>query len=81
MPIYEFRCLECDSNFELLMVNQNEEVEMKCPECDSLNFERILSSTNYSMGSGPGANQGVKSQTKTCSSGSCTTYDIPGPNG
>ena len=81
MPIYEFRCLECDSNFELLMVNQNEEIEMKCPECDSLDFERILSSTNYSIGSGSGTNQGVKSQTKNCSSGSCTTYDIPGPNG
>lgn len=81
MPIYEFRCLKCNSNFEFLLVNQDDEVEMKCPECNSLDFERILSSTNYSIGSGSEANQGVKSQTKTCSSGSCTTYDIPGPNG
>jgi len=81
MPIYEFRCLKCDSNFEFLMVNQDDEVEMKCPECDSVDFERILSSTNYAIGSGSGPRQGVKSQTKTCSSGSCTTYDIPGPNG
>lgn len=81
MPIYEFRCLKCNSNFEFLTVNQDDEVEMKCPECGSLDFERILSSTNYSVGNGSGANQGVKRQTNTCSSGSCTTYDIPGPNG
>ncbi len=81
MPIYEFRCLACNSNFEILMVNQNEEVEMKCPECSSLDFERILSNSSYSIGSGSGKNQGPKSQTRTCSSGSCTTYTIPGPNG
>ena len=81
MPIYEFRCLKCDSNFEFLMVNQDDTVEMKCPDCGSFDFERILSSTNYSISSGSGANHGVKSETKTCSSGSCTTYDIPGPNG
>ncbi|MCJ7773470.1 MAG: zinc ribbon domain-containing protein [Desulfobacterales bacterium] len=81
MPIYEFRCLKCDSNFEFLMVNQNKEVEMKCPECGSSDFERILSNTNYSIGSGSGKNQASKSQTRTCSSGSCTTYNIPGPNG
>jgi putative FmdB family regulatory protein len=81
MPIYEFRCLNCDSNFEFLVVNKNEKTAMKCPECSSVDFERILSSTNYSINNGSGTNQGSKSQTKTCSSGSCTTYNIPGPNG
>lgn len=81
MPIYEFRCIKCDSNFELLIVKSNEKVEMRCPECGSSDFERILSNTSYTMGTGAGSGTGVKSQTRTCPSGSCTTYDIPGPNG
>lgn len=76
MPIYEFKCLACNHVFELLVMN-SDEVEMTCPQCQSENFERIISNTHYSMtGGSPGT--GASSQTRTCSSGSCTTYDIPG---
>jgi putative FmdB family regulatory protein len=77
MPIYEFKCLECNEVFEMLVM-KNDEVELRCPKCKSEDFERVLSSTNYSMSSGS-AKSGVNSQTRTCSSGSCTTYNIPGP--
>ncbi|OQX17802.1 MAG: FmdB family transcriptional regulator [Desulfobacteraceae bacterium IS3] len=77
MPIYEFRCLKCNEVFEKLVM-KNDEVELRCPKCKSEDFERVLSNTNYSMGSG-GVKSEVNSQTRTCSSGSCTTYNIPGP--
>lgn len=76
MPIYEFKCLECEKFIELLIMNSDEEIELKCPDCNSQELERVLSTTSYSMGSGKG--QKVSSQTKTCSAGSCTTWDIPG---
>ena len=77
MPIYEFKCLECSHVFELLQMNSDEKVEMCCPECKSENFERIISTTHYSMA--PGASGArASAQTRTCSSGSCTTYDLPG---
>ena len=79
MPIYEFKCLKCNEFFELLMMNSEEKIEMKCPQCKSDEFERVLSATNYNMSSGSGKQNGVSSQTRTCSGGSCTTYDIPGP--
>ena len=79
MPIYEFKCLKCQKFFELLVMSSDEEVELKCPECNAKNLERVLSSTNYSMGSGSGKQKGASTQTRTCSGGSCTTYDIPGP--
>jgi len=79
MPIYEFKCLKCEEFVELLIINRNEKIEMKCPECNSEELERVLSTTHYSMGLGSGTKSKVKSQTKTCSAGSCTTYDIPGP--
>jgi len=76
MPIYEFKCLDCSHVFELLLMNRDE-VEMQCPQCCSENFERIISSTHYSM---PVSSSGARAscQTRTCSGGSCTTYDIPG---
>jgi putative FmdB family regulatory protein len=78
MPIYEFKCLKCEEFIELLVMNKNEEVELKCPKCKGEDLERILSSTSYNMAVGSGKSQGVKSQTRTCGSGSCTTYEIPG---
>ena len=79
MPIYEFKCLKCEEFFELLLMTADDEMEMKCPKCASEDFERVLSTANYSMGGGTGQSKGATSQTRTCSGGSCTTYDIPGP--
>jgi len=80
MPIYEFKCLKCSECFEMLVMNQGEDIELKCPKCSAEDLERVLSCTNYSMTGGSGGNPGAKTQTRTCSSGSCTTYEIPGPD-
>ena len=82
MPIYEFKCLKCNEFFELLVMNKEEEVALNCPKCSSEEFERVLSSTSFTMGEAGGTKkQGATPQTRSCSSGSCTTYTIPGPNG
>ena len=78
MPIHEFKCLKCEEFIELLVMNKDEEIELKCPKCSCGELERVLSSTNYNMTDGSGKNQGVKSQTRTCTGGSCTTYEVPG---
>ena len=80
MPIFEFKCTKCEDLFEILVMKKDEDVEMKCPKCGSEEFERVMSSANYAVGGGSGAKAGVSSQTRQCSSGSCTTYDIPGPS-
>lgn len=83
MPIYEFKCLKCDDFFEMLVLGNDKENLMRCPKCNSEDFERVLSRTNYNMtggaGSASGSSKETFAQTRTCSSGSCTTYDIPGP--
>ncbi len=81
MPIYEFKCSKCEEYFEILVMKNEDQVEMKCPKCKSERFERILSTMSYAMGAGSGEKQGVSTQTRNCSSGSCTTYEIPGPTG
>ena len=82
MPIFEFKCLDCDKYLEILVMNKQEEMELACSNCGSGNLERILSTTNHTMtggGSGQPADSNTSAQTRTCSSGSCTTYTIPGP--
>ena len=77
MPIYEFKCLKCNEHYELLVTNKDEQIELKCPKCNSEELERIISVTSYVMG-GPAGNAEVKTETRTCASGSCVSYDIPG---
>ncbi|MEJ2728441.1 MAG: zinc ribbon domain-containing protein [Deltaproteobacteria bacterium] len=81
MPLYEFRCLKCNDCFEILVMKKEEAVSIKCPHCKSDEFERILSASCYSMGSGSGKSEGISAQTHNCPSGSCTTYEIPGHEG
>lgn len=78
MPIYEFKCSRCGHVFELLMMNRGESDDPCCPECRSETFERVLSTTHHAMG-GRGETHAA-SRTRTCSGGSCTSYDIPGPD-
>ena len=78
MPIYEFKCLKCEHFIEFLLKRADEKIELKCPNCNSENLERVLSSTSYTMGAGSGESSKVSSQTRSCSSGSCTTWDLPG---
>lgn len=77
MPIYEFKCLKCGEHLELLVMNKDEKIELKCSKCDSVDLERILSCASFATGNGP-TTLGPSTNTTTCASGSCTTYDIPG---
>ena len=84
MPIYEFKCQKCEEFFELLVMSKNDQEELKCPKCGAQAFERVMSKTNFNVSGGsssctqPGAGAGI--QERKCSSGSCTTYTIPGDN-
>jgi len=78
MPLYEFRCLKCNEVFEFLVVGKDDTMEMKCPHCNSEEFERVISTTNFAMAEGGGAKTRTQVENRQCSSGSCTTYTVPG---
>jgi putative FmdB family regulatory protein len=79
MPIYEFKCLNCNECMEILVMGADSgKVEMRCKQCGSEDLERILSSTNYAMAAGSGNPSQACTQSRTCSSGSCTTWNLPG---
>ena len=81
MPIYEFRCISCSHCFELLSVRQDDNLEMKCPKCENEEVERVLSCVSYVMGNRASADSSkTKVTSKSCSGGTCSTIDIPGPS-
>ncbi|MDY7039785.1 MAG: zinc ribbon domain-containing protein [Chloroflexota bacterium] len=48
MPIYEYRCTDCGSHVEAL-VRANDDAP-RCPECDSVLHEKLLSAPNVLSG-------------------------------
>ncbi len=79
MPIYEFRCLECENVQEIIVSSSDsDKVEMKCNACECKNMERMLSTVSYAMGAGKG-DPSPKVSTKTCGENTCGTLEIPGP--
>ena len=80
MPIYEFKCSECETFFEILVMKSDEEHEIKCTQCGSSAVERVCERHQLRHGTlwVRRSDQGGSKQERTCSSGSCTTYTVPG---
>lgn len=44
MPLYEYRCAECDEKFEKLVRSSlSEAIEIHCPKCGSKSVSRLVS--------------------------------------
>ncbi len=78
MPIFEFKCTKCEEFFEVIVMGSDNK-DLGCPKCKSHQCERVVSKTNFSMGpSASQKSQGVQTQERSCSGGSCKTYTVPG---
>ena len=81
MPIYEFKCTKCEEFFEVIVMGSDKDDGVNCPKCKSPEFERVVSKTNFAMGtsaSSGGHAKGVETQERSCSGGSCKTYTVAG---
>jgi len=43
MPIYEYQCLNCGNNFEVITFAGQDEEDVKCSECGLSNVKKLLS--------------------------------------
>lgn len=43
MPIYEYRCLQCNNKFDKLVRMGTEDVEIECPVCHGKKARKIVS--------------------------------------
>ncbi len=80
MPIHEFTCNSCHHTFEILIMNREEMDLIRCPKCQSPDVGRLMSAANVSVASGSSSSEpsGPKINSHSCSSGSCTSIELPG---
>ena len=43
MPLFEYSCLECGTDFESLILKNSEIEELKCPTCGGSKLEQKIS--------------------------------------
>ncbi|MFN3567304.1 MAG: FmdB family zinc ribbon protein [Caldimicrobium sp.] len=82
MPIFEFKCLECGEEFEVLLKSKEEISTVVCKKCKSNKVERLFSVVHSVLkGEGSSSQDTDKprvAESHTCPSGSCTHLELPG---
>ena len=68
MPIYEYHCLVCDKDFEVLVLGKE---KIACPTCKGKKIVKLLS--GFSSKSGRNFTSSHGSSCSSCSATSCTT--------
>ncbi|MFB0532132.1 MAG: zinc ribbon domain-containing protein [Desulfatiglandales bacterium] len=71
MPIFEYRCLECDKDFELLVFGNQ---EVSCPACEGNNVKRLLSVFSHKSDGDFSSSHG--SSCSSCGATSCGTCGV-----
>lgn len=69
MPIYEYRCKSCESEFEKLVSLSAAERGVDCPDCGSEQTERQISAFARPSGGGGGMTPDSCSNASSCGSG------------
>ncbi len=72
MPIFEYKCADCNTKHEVLHKSTKHEEEVICPKCQSKNNKKLFSAFSASFSGSSDYNSGG------CASGNC---DIPAPSG
>jgi putative FmdB family regulatory protein len=62
MPVYEFKCKECEKEFEKFVVSYSQISSVRCPECGSEKVTKKVSACAVG-----GSNSGI-------SGGTCTAF-------
>jgi len=71
MPIFEYKCLKCESEFEKLVFGAASANEILCPDCQSDEVEQLFSCFNGVTRSGDGTTKSMSSGCSSCSASSC----------
>ncbi len=51
MPIYEYKCLKCEHQFEVIQRFTDNPVE-SCPECDNKSVQKLVSAPSFRLKGG-----------------------------
>lgn len=71
MPVFEYRCLDCNNKFDVFHKTQNLETEIKCPKCNSENSKKLFSAFSASMESFSGGSESFSAPSYDAGCSSC----------
>lgn len=79
MPIFEFKCLSCGEEFEVLLKNKEETSQVRCKSCGSEKIERLMSVVNSIISERARSSDRPKiAESYSCPTGTCTHLELPG---
>ncbi|MFN4132299.1 MAG: FmdB family zinc ribbon protein [Caldimicrobium sp.] len=82
MPIFEFKCLDCGEEFELLLKNKEESASVVCKKCGSSKIERLFSVVHSLLKGDFSPSKTTDkpriAESHTCPTGSCAHLELPG---
>ena len=52
MPIYEYQCRSCESEFQSLVMKIDDEEDLLCPSCGGGNLTKLISRVAYHVSEG-----------------------------
>lgn len=78
MPIFEYKCTNCNNKFEVLHKTSTNSEEVTCPKCDSSKNKKLFSafiasveSSSFSGSNCATGNCGIPEPVGGCASGMC----------
>jgi putative FmdB family regulatory protein len=71
MPVFEYKCSDCNSKYDIFHRSSVNQEEVECPSCHSKNHTKLFSSFSPSV-------HNVSMTFNDCSSGNCNTAPSPG---
>jgi putative FmdB family regulatory protein len=61
MPVYDYRCTNCNSAYDVFHKGKEKMEDILCPKCGSNEYKKLMSAPSISMGSSSGG----------CETGNC----------
>jgi putative FmdB family regulatory protein len=75
MPIFEYRCDDCDNKFEKLVLRSSDSADLACPSCGQKHLTQELS-----VFAAHGSGRAEPAQGPPCAGGRCPTPGMCGMN-
>ncbi len=74
MPVFEYRCIQCKSTYDVFHKGKEIVADIVCPSCGSAQYVKLISAPAVSIGSGHADSSFSASSCSTdggCCGGSC----------
>ena len=71
MPVFEYRCLSCNTKYEIFHYTKEKEEDIICPKCKSNKYEKLLSTFSSNISSSNNTNEIPSACQSCCQGNSC----------